>query len=114
MVRYFTPNRAHSEVMRVIRHNAIVDAIHQRVSDSGAKAFSAEQYDMLDKFIECSLGPVFGKEPTARRGLLSEVWNDCLERHPDIAKLPQEWIEDTRSELVDLYKGERRSEGLKY
>ena len=103
-----------SEVMRVIRHNVIVEAIHQRVSDSGAKAFSAKQYDMLDKFIECSLGPVFGKEPTARRGLLSEVWNDCLERYPDIAKLPQEWIEDTRSELVDLYKGERRSEGLKY
>ena len=102
------------EVMRVVRREAVIDTIYQRVTDSGAKAFTSEQYDMMTKYIECSLGPVFGKEPTARRGLLSEVWGDCLERHPDIAKLPQEWIEDTRSELVELQKGERRSEGLKY
>ena len=100
--------------MRAVRNDAVIETIYQRVTDSGAKAFTPEQYEMITKFIECSLGPVFGKEPTARRGLLSKVWNDCLERYPDIAKLPQEWIEDTRSELVDLYKGERRSEGLKY
>ena len=78
-------------------------AIHDRITNSWQKSFTSDQVEALNRYHQVAdsntpAGEVF-------KELLQEVT-----QKPDVARLPEKWINDTSDELDDLAEGNIREE----
>ena len=90
------------EVIQNLKDEA-KQAIHDRITNSWQKSFTSDQVEALNRYHQVAdsntpAGEVF-------KELLQEVT-----QKPDVARLPEKWINDTSDELDDLAEGNIREE----
>ena len=90
------------EVIQNLKDEA-KQAIHDRITNSWQKPFTSDQVEALNRYHQVAdsntpAGEVF-------KELLQEVT-----QKPDVARLPEKWINDTSDELDDLAEGNIREE----
>ena len=90
------------EVIQNLKDEA-KQASHDRITNSWQKSFTSDQVEALNRYHQVAdsntpAGEVF-------KELLQEVT-----QKPDVARLPEKWINDTSDELDDLAEGNIREE----
>lgn len=87
--------------------NEAVQKVIERIKDSGARSFSDEQIEVLEKFKS-------NAETSNKQERFVEMWRNVIEELEDSRGIPKKWIDDTLDELRNFWNGEEinRSKGI--
>ena len=88
-----------------------VDAVVERTISSSSKAFSIEQLNSIKAYMNNV------DEQTSMKQHLEELWEMALQKiKKDNVRIPIEWKEDAKQEILDLAEGKVRdqSQGWKW